>query len=113
MNPTPQLCAAPALARKPRARKPKAPKGPLDTANCDGSLKAFANGENFDDVLTLSYLFYEAQQSGKLPDWNRMRADKPCGWRHDAHLNEGKSFGKDLVGGYYDAGGECVALRCC
>lgn len=53
----------------------------------------------------MSYMFYEAQQSGKLPNWNRVRADKACGWRHDAHLDEGKAIGKDLVGGYYDAGG--------
>jgi len=45
--------------------------------------------------LNLSFLFYEAQQSGKLPDWNRLRWDKqPDGWRRDAHLNEGQPIGK-------------------
>jgi hypothetical protein len=34
-----------------------------------------------------------------------VRHDKPCGWRRDAHLDDGKaSVGKDLSGGYYDAG---------
>jgi hypothetical protein len=56
----------------------------------------------------MSFLFYEAQQSGRLPAWNRIAAanDKVCGWRRDAHLDEGAPLGVDLVGGYYDAGGE-------
>lgn len=46
----------------------------------------------YSEVLGLSWLFYEAQRSGKLPASNRIP------WRGDAHIN-------DLVaGGWYDAG---------
>ncbi|KAI8473823.1 MAG: Six-hairpin glycosidase-like protein [Monoraphidium minutum] len=86
------------------AYKTLAPLASAATDACNAPVPAARGREDFGDVLTLSYLFYEAQQSGKLPEWNRVRADKKCGWRHDAHLDEGKSVGKDLVGGYYDAG---------
>lgn len=43
--------------------------------------------------------FYEAQRSGPLPSNNRVS------WRNDSALNDGKDYGADLVGGYYDAGG--------
>lgn len=104
-TPTPLLppqLAAPAAAAK---RDPKQP-SKREQAECNAPLRVGKGREDYGDVLTQSYLFYEAQQSGPLPDWNRIRADKPCGWRQDAHLDEGKSIGKDLVGGYYDAGGE-------
>lgn len=43
-------------------------------------------------ALNLSYWFYEAQRSGKLPPGNRVP------WRRDAML------GDAVVGGYHDAG---------
>jgi hypothetical protein len=92
----------PALQLAPHAAT--AAKGKLIGA-CNTAISAGKGKEDFGDVLGLSYLFYESQQSGKLPDWNRVRADKKCGWRRDAHLDEGKNLGQDLVGGYYDAGG--------
>jgi endoglucanase len=52
--------------------------------------------------------FYESQMSGKLPDWNRVAA-KNGGWRRTAHLEDGKDYGYDLAGGFYDAGGESDA----
>ncbi|QRV91361.1 endoglucanase [Ceratobasidium sp. AG-Ba] len=42
--------------------------------------------------------FYEAQRSGKLPSTNRVS------WRNSSALNDGSDIGKDLTGGYYDAG---------
>lgn len=42
--------------------------------------------------------FYEAQRSGKLPSTNRVN------WRNSSALNDGSDIGKDLTGGYYDAG---------
>ncbi|KAG9088252.1 hypothetical protein FRC07_012626, partial [Ceratobasidium sp. 392] len=42
--------------------------------------------------------FYEAQRSGKLPSTNRVS------WRNSSALDDGKDIGKDLTGGYYDAG---------
>ncbi len=55
---------------------------------------AFAYGE----ALQKSLWFYEAQQSGELPDWNRVN------WRGDSGLDDGADVGLDLTGGWYDAG---------
>jgi len=53
---------------------------------------------NYDEVLHDSFLFYEAQRSGRLPSDNRVD------WRGDSALNDGSDAGLDLSGGYYDAG---------
>ncbi|MEM9002835.1 MAG: glycoside hydrolase family 9 protein, partial [Cyanobacteria bacterium P01_F01_bin.86] len=53
---------------------------------------------NYGEALQKSFLFYEAQRSGPLPDDNRIE------WRGDSALNEGADVGRDLSGGYYDAG---------
>ncbi|MCG5466120.1 glycoside hydrolase family 9 protein [Micromonospora sp. NPDC053740] len=53
---------------------------------------------NYAEALQKSLLFYEAQQSGRLPDWNRVS------WRGDSALTDGASAGVDLTGGWYDAG---------
>ncbi|MEU8210789.1 glycoside hydrolase family 9 protein [Micromonospora sp. NPDC049044] len=53
---------------------------------------------NYAEALQKSLLFYEAQQSGELPDWNRVS------WRGDSALTDGASAGLDLTGGWYDAG---------
>jgi hypothetical protein len=53
---------------------------------------------NYGEALQKSLLFYEAQQSGVLPDWNRFN------WRGDSGLNDGSDVGRDLTGGWYDAG---------
>jgi hypothetical protein len=45
--------------------------------------------------------FYQAQMSGALPDWNTIS------WRKSAH--DGAEAQLDLVGGFYDAGGESIA----
>ena len=53
---------------------------------------------NYGEALEKSILFYEAQQAGKLPEWNRVP------WRGDAALNDGTDVGVDLTGGWFDAG---------
>ncbi|MGQ4649182.1 glycoside hydrolase family 9 protein [Lyngbya aestuarii] len=53
---------------------------------------------NYGEALQKSFLFYEAQRSGKLPDDNRVA------WRGDSALNDGADVGINLTGGYYDAG---------
>lgn len=53
---------------------------------------------NYGEALQKSLWFYEAQQSGDLPAWNRVS------WRGDSGLNDGKDVGLDLTGGWYDAG---------
>ncbi|MFJ9041118.1 glycoside hydrolase family 9 protein [Streptomyces sp. NPDC102406] len=59
---------------------------------------AAAPAFNYGEALQKSILFYEAQQSGALPDTNRVT------WRGDSALNDGKDAGLDLTGGWYDAG---------
>lgn len=53
---------------------------------------------NYGEALQKSIFFYEAQQSGPLPDWNRVS------WRDDSAVNDGSDVGHDLTGGWYDAG---------
>jgi endoglucanase len=53
---------------------------------------------NYGEALQKSLFFYEAQQSGVLPDWNRVN------WRGDSGLSDGADVGRDLTGGWYDAG---------
>ncbi|WP_298543892.1 glycoside hydrolase family 48 protein [uncultured Aquimarina sp.] len=53
---------------------------------------------NYGEALQKSLLFYETQQSGKLPDWNRIS------WRSDSGVNDGADVGLDLTGGWNDAG---------
>jgi endoglucanase len=53
---------------------------------------------NYAEALQKSIYFYEAQRSGKLPAHNRVE------WRGDSALQDGADVGKDLSGGWYDAG---------
>ncbi|GAA3620701.1 glycoside hydrolase family 9 protein [Flavivirga jejuensis] len=53
---------------------------------------------NYGEALQKSLFFYEAQQSGELPSWNRVS------WRADSALGDGSDIGIDLTGGWYDAG---------
>ncbi|MEP1553507.1 MAG: glycoside hydrolase family 9 protein [Paraglaciecola sp.] len=53
---------------------------------------------NYGEALQKSIYFYEAQQAGVLPDWNRVE------WRGDSTLEDGTDVGEDLSGGWFDAG---------
>jgi endoglucanase len=53
---------------------------------------------NYGEALQKSIYFYECQQSGPLPSWNRVE------WRGPSCLKDGSDVGKDLSGGWYDAG---------
>ncbi len=53
---------------------------------------------NYGEALQKSNLFYMAQRSGELPE------DNPIPWRGNSALNDGADVGRDLRGGYYDAG---------
>src|SRR5690606_10587325 len=66
----------------------------LAVPGAQAAAPAFAYGE----ALQKSLWFYEAQQSGELPDWNRVS------WRGDSALDDGSDVGLDLTGGSYDAG---------
>lgn len=54
--------------------------------------------ENYGEALQKSILFYEAQQAGQLPEWNRFP------WRGDSTPEDGADVGVDLTGGWLDAG---------
>ncbi|KAG4208942.1 hypothetical protein ERO13_A03G164400v2 [Gossypium hirsutum] len=53
---------------------------------------------NYGEALDKTFMFLEAQRSGKLP------FDQCVKWRGDSGLKDGALQGVDLVGGYYDAG---------
>ncbi|WP_405095051.1 glycoside hydrolase family 9 protein [Micromonospora sp. NBC_01412] len=59
---------------------------------------AAAPAFNYAEALQKSLFFYEAQQSGRKPAWNRVS------WRGDSALTDGSDVGVDLTGGWYDAG---------
>ncbi|GIF72578.1 glycoside hydrolase family 9 protein [Asanoa siamensis] len=59
---------------------------------------AAAPAFNYAEALQKSLLFYEAQQSGPKPSWNRVS------WRGDSALTDGADVGLDLTGGWFDAG---------
>ncbi|RAJ47138.1 processive endocellulase [Kitasatospora sp. SolWspMP-SS2h] len=71
---------------------------PLHSAPAAAAAGTAASAFNYGEALQKSLLFYEAQQSGKLPATNRV------GWRGDSALDDGKDVGLDLTGGWYDAG---------
>ncbi|TOF73857.1 hypothetical protein CGJ15_27285, partial [Vibrio parahaemolyticus] len=50
---------------------------------------------DYNQALCMSFVFYEAQRSGKLP------ADQRVNWRFDSALDDGSDVGHDLTGGYY------------
>ncbi|XVF01790.1 hypothetical protein REPUB_Repub04eG0119700 [Reevesia pubescens] len=64
-----------------------------------GFQAAFAVAEfNYGEALDKTFMFFEAQRSGKLPFDQRVK------WRGDSGLKDGSLQGVDLMGGYYDAG---------
>ncbi len=56
------------------------------------------NNFRYGEALQKSFLFYEANRSGSLPNDNRIE------WRSDSTVNDGSDVGLDLTGGYFDAG---------
>ncbi len=58
----------------------------------------FAQTHNYAEALQKSLFFYEAQRSGDLPANNRIN------WRGDSGMTDGSDVGRDLTGGWYDAG---------
>ena len=58
---------------------------------------------NYAEALQKSLYFYEAQQSGELSPNNRVE------WRGAACLTDGRDVGRDLSGGWFDAGDHWTA----
>src|SRR5438876_581317 len=53
---------------------------------------------NYAEALQKAIYFYEAQRSGALPARQRVE------WRGNSGMTDGADVGKDLTGGWYDAG---------
>ena len=53
---------------------------------------------NYAEALQKSMFFYQAQQSGKLPEWNEVS------WRGDSMIKEDGTDADVIPGGWYDAG---------
>ncbi len=51
-----------------------------------------ASEQNYADALDKSLFFYEVQQAGPLPEWNRVE------WKTDSTMSD------EILGGWYDAG---------
>ncbi|MEY3895103.1 MAG: hypothetical protein RLZZ214_622, partial [Verrucomicrobiota bacterium] len=66
----------------------------------DGSAhgKAPAGAYSFAEVLQKSLYFFSTQRAGDLPTGFRVA------WRGDAAVNDGADVGRDLSGGWFDAG---------
>lgn len=69
-----------------------------DDDSSNGSGKPQTGLYNCAEVLQKSLWFFDAQRSGALPDDFRVR------WRADSGVNDGSDVGRDLSGGFYDAG---------
>ncbi|GBG77088.1 hypothetical protein CBR_g23414 [Chara braunii] len=75
---------------------------PAPSPPSSGSRAPFVSGKvplaQYGDALSKGLLYLEAQRSGRLPPTNRIS------WRQDSSLLDGQDVGRDLTGGYYDAG---------
>ncbi len=58
----------------------------------DNNFAAAAQNPNYAEALQKSLYFYECQQAGPLPEWNRVE------WRSDSTMDD------FIKGGWYDAG---------
>ena len=66
----------------------------------DGGFSGKPQGGTYSyaEALQKSLFFYECQRSGVLPAGNRVT------WRGNAAVNDGNDVGRDLTGGWFDAG---------
>jgi hypothetical protein len=61
-------------------------------------LQAQTPSFNYAEALQKAIFFYEEQISGPKPSWSRVS------WRGDSALDDGDDAGRDLTGGWFDAG---------
>jgi len=80
-------------------QKPNGPGEPSgDPPDVDEPLAPVGGRFNYGEALQKSFLFYEAQRAGRLPKDNRID------WRGNSTLKDGADVGRNLSGGYFDAG---------
>ena len=58
----------------------------------------------FKEAVSLMPLFFEANQNGVKQPWNRVS------WRGDAFVTDGQDVGRNLAGGYFDAGDHIITM---
>jgi endoglucanase len=75
-----------------------APGSPGNIPNSPGQSVGQRGKFSYGEALQKNFLFFEANRSGALPKDNRLE------WRSDSTTNDGKDVGRDLAGGYFDAG---------
>jgi endoglucanase len=75
-----------------------APGSPGNIPNSPGQPVGQRGKFSYGEALQKNFLFFEANRSGALPKDNRLE------WRSDSTTNDGKDVGRDLAGGYFDAG---------
>jgi hypothetical protein len=83
---------------QPPVEEPKQPVTPEQPPVVEPESKPQTGQFRYGEALQKSFLFFEANRSGKLPEDNRIE------WRGDSALSDGADVGRDLTGGYYDAG---------
>lgn len=71
---------------------------PLCAMIAAASVSTAIAAPNYGEALQKSIYFYEAQQSGPIPAWNRVE------WRGNSGMSDGADNNVDLLGGWYDAG---------
>jgi endoglucanase len=74
------------------------PGSPGNIPNSPGQPVGQRGKFSYGEALQKNFLFFEANRSGALPKDNRLE------WRSDSTTNDGKDVGRDLAGGYFDAG---------
>ncbi|MDJ0595427.1 MAG: glycoside hydrolase family 9 protein [Pleurocapsa sp. MO_226.B13] len=71
---------------------------PVEIAETSGQKVGQQGKFAYGEALQKNFLFLEANRSGDLGPDNRLE------WRTDSTLNDGSTVGRDLSGGYFDAG---------
>jgi endoglucanase len=74
------------------------PGSPVNIPSSPGESVGQRGQFSYGEALQKNFLFFEANRSGALPADNRLE------WRSDSTTNDGKDVGRDLAGGYFDAG---------
>ena len=113
-NPTTEQTAAMSTTEKPSSIQITSNPSPLSTDNTTENTGSTASSEapttaagnittkyDYDEVIRLSNLFYQAQRSGELDAYGDFNHNL-IPYRGDSSLQDGSDNGVDLTGGYHD-----------
>ena len=91
--------AEPAMKKtKKAAPAPEPTSEPVEIEDSNGKSVGQQGKFAYGEALQKNFLFLEANRSGALGPDNRLE------WRQDSTTNDGSTVGRDLEGGYFDAG---------